>query len=140
MGKQPVIEDAKRQSFLEQRLQAIPGKELERQAASAVCGALESWELKLGKHRLLLHPAHKQWMIYDRLHDAWQPTGIAPGQGIFVVQGRRLGLQRTPSASPSPRPAAKFCPGCGKAVKRGQKFCNHCGRVLSKEAEHGNLP
>ena len=140
MGKQPVTDEAKRQSYLEQRLQAILSKGLDQQAAAAVYGALESWELKLGKHRLLLHPAHKQWMIYDRVHDAWQPTGITLGQGIFVVQGRRLGLQRLPAGAPAPRPAAKFCPGCGQAVKRGQKFCNHCGRVLSKEAEHGNLP
>ena len=153
MGQQPVMSaDASQQSSLEQRLKSILQQGVDPQAALAMAfGPLETWVMQLGEQRLLLHPGHRQWLVYDRVHDAWQPTGIAPGQGTFVIQGRHLGIQRHPGAEGAHamhpydeqiegRPAPKFCPGCGKPLRAGQRFCNGCGRELVKESEHGHHP
>lgn len=148
MGKQTVmLSDAAHQSSLEQRLQLILSKGVDPQATlAAVCGPLESWVLELGEHRLLLHPVHKVWLVYDRLHDAWQSTGIAPGEGVFIAQGRRLGLRRAgagagaPAVSPSARTvmiSPTRCPDCGTPVTPGQPFCSNCGKPLREEAGHG---
>jgi hypothetical protein len=146
VGKQAVmLSDATHQSSLEQRLQLILSKGVDPQATlAAACGSLESWVLELGEHRLLLHPVQKVWLVYDRLHDSWQPTGIVPGEGMFIAQGKRLGLRRSEAGAPVAAPSARTrlvnptrCPDCGTPVPPGQPFCANCGKLLQEEAPHG---
>ena len=146
MGKQTVmLSDATHQSSLEQRLHSILSKGIDPQATlAAVFGPLESWMFEIGEHRLLLHPVQKMWLVYDRLHDSWQPTGIGLGEGVFIAQGRRLGLRRANAAAPAISPSARTvmisptrCPDCGLSVTPKQQFCSNCGKPLHGEDSHG---
>ncbi|MBN1249392.1 MAG: zinc ribbon domain-containing protein [Anaerolineae bacterium] len=87
-------------------------------------GAFETWVLPLGEHRLLLHPAHRQWFYLDRLHGTWEATGFGPGEVIFYVVESKLGCRRR--ALPP-----VTCPACGVTVPGGSRFCPKCGAPLA---------
>lgn len=164
MGKAVMVDDARRQSMLEARLKQIWERGVSQSAqVAAVFGLLESWVLPVGTHRLLLHPVLKEWLYYDAVHDSWQPTGIAPGEGVFYAQGKHLGLKRAPAAGspgvpqaypaagarPAPglppamrrrRALASRCPTCGTRLKPAQRFCNRCGKALTEESPLGHRP
>lgn len=146
MGKAMMRADAARQTELEARLQLIWQRGVAQDATiPVVFGPLESWQLQVGLHRLLLDPLQKQWLHYDPLHDSWQPTGIGPGEGIFYAWGKRLGLQR-PAEAPRqpPREAAgtgtNRCPACAMRIQPTQRYCNRCGQPLQSEAADGHRP
>ena len=146
MGKPLMtIKNTARQSQLESRLQSLWANGVAQDAVIGdIFGPLESWVLELGEQRLLLHPVQKVWLVYDRLHDAWQSTGIAPGEGVFVAQGRRLGISRAGAVTPAVSPSARTvminparCPDCGLPVMPTEQICSNCGKPLREETGHG---
>lgn len=95
-------------------------------------GPMASWILQLEGCRLLLHPAHRLWFYYDRLHATWESTGFGPGQVEFVARGSRLGY-REPHQAPS-QPEQR-CAQCGARLRPDDHFCAACGAdVLSSPA------
>lgn len=73
-----------------------------------VWGDMERWRLALGRHELLFLPPVARWLVYDRLHDSWEPTDYGPGEVDFEVhEGRLLARHRTdgPRRTSSPPPA-----------------------------------
>lgn len=111
-----------------------------------IFGPYEDWSLTLGTHLLLLHPVRKEWLVLDRLHDTWEPTGFGPGEVVFVAHGKRLGFlrkkaslgssvhamdQRTSVAAGSEQRAPRFCRFCGTRVRADQRFCTQCGTPLT---------
>jgi hypothetical protein len=41
--------------------------------------------LVLGKYHFFLEPVSRQWHVYSRLHDSWEPTGVFAGDATFSV-------------------------------------------------------
>lgn len=45
--------------------------------------------LVLGKYHFFLEPVSRQWHVYNRVHDTWEPTGVFAGDGTFaIVRGK----------------------------------------------------
>jgi len=45
--------------------------------------------LVLGKFHFFLEPVSRQWHVYSRVHDSWEPTGVFAGDATFsVVRGK----------------------------------------------------
>jgi len=38
-----------------------------------------------GKYHFFLEPVSRQWHVYSRLHDSWEPTGVFAGDATFSV-------------------------------------------------------
>jgi len=58
-----------------------------------VFGPLEDWILQIGDRSLLLEPLNQAWLVRDDLHQTWEPTGVAVGEGNFFVKGDRLAVR-----------------------------------------------
>ncbi|MBN1371160.1 MAG: FHA domain-containing protein [Anaerolineaceae bacterium] len=85
-------EFSQKQRLLEKRLQSIWSAGV---SGSAIVrdrfGPLETWQISLGNHQLLLHPVHQMWYYFDQLHQTWEPSGLKPGMGHFVLANGKLG-------------------------------------------------
>jgi hypothetical protein len=118
----------------------------EKRTVEGVFGPYDQWLLPLGEHLLLLHPALKEWLVLDRLHDTWEHTGLGPGEVVFVAQEKRLGFRRrkhtleaggqlpeqtTSVTAQGDQETARFCRSCGARVRPGHKYCTQCGAPLS---------
>lgn len=45
--------------------------------------------LVLGKYHFFLEPVSRQWHVYNRIHDTWEPTGVFAGDATFsIVRGK----------------------------------------------------
>jgi hypothetical protein len=55
----------------------------------AMYAELTDWILVVGKYHFLLEPVSRQWHVYSRVHDTWEPTGLFAGDATFsVVRGK----------------------------------------------------
>lgn len=86
----------KSQNSLEKLLDDFPPLEAGMsETLMVIFGRMEDWILELGSQRLFLNPATREWLFFDRIHNAWAPTGFGAGEVEFVEFGERLGV-RTP--------------------------------------------
>jgi len=46
--------------------------------------------LVLGKFHFFLEPVSRQWHVYNRVHDTWEPTGVFAGDATFSVVGKKV--------------------------------------------------
>jgi hypothetical protein len=45
--------------------------------------------LVVGKYHFFLEPVSRQWHVYNRVHDSFEPTGVFAGDATFsVVRGK----------------------------------------------------
>ncbi len=58
---------------------------------------IEEWVTELGGRRAFLHPQHRQWMWYDRIHDEWAFAGCGVDEGILLTVGAIGGVKKLPS-------------------------------------------
>ncbi len=55
----------------------------------AMYAQLTDWILVVGPYHFLLEPVSRQWHVYSRVHDTWEPTGLFAGDATFsVVRGK----------------------------------------------------
>ena len=103
MGTGVIQEDAEKQAEMEAHLLQIWAQGCpETKTVEEVFGPYESWLFPLGTHLLLLHPALKEWLYFDKLHETWERTGFGPGEVVFVAQGKLLGVRRKKDTSVPP--------------------------------------
>jgi len=77
-------------------------------------GRAADWILGVGPYEFLLHPPTGEWLVYDRVHDSWAPTGHRAGGGP---------LPRTFAAGV----ATLTCARCGNPRNGVDRFCRSCG-------------
>ena len=56
-------------------------------------GPAEAWQMTLGDFTLLLNPVRREWYYYDRINQAWAPSGLMADAGRFVLVAGRLGVK-----------------------------------------------
>jgi hypothetical protein len=103
------------QAELEDRLQYLRSlAESQGKSFEEIYGALDSWIMQLGERSLLLSPIQNQWLYWDAIHETWEPTGVAPGEGEFITEGNRLTCRwKDPSQArrmPVPQPITTSSP------------------------------
>lgn len=73
------------EKLVAQKLTAASGPEDYRR----LYGKLDELILAVGAYHFFLEPVSRQWHFYNRLHDAWEPTGFFAGEATFaVVRGK----------------------------------------------------
>ncbi len=72
------------------------------QLVSKIFGPLEDWIMELGPYKLMLIPWTQMWWQYDRVHEAWDATGIKAGTGEFVLVGEEIELRPYQAAQEHP--------------------------------------
>ncbi len=92
-----VLTSEEAQRALEQRLLDLEAR-LARQEMTAeeASGAVEDWMMAIGTQWFLLHPAHRCWFHWDRLHESWEPTPYEVGSWTLAVAGGGAGAIRRP--------------------------------------------
>lgn len=89
MSEEAQLALEKRLADLERRLAA---QEITTEDAA---GTIEDWMVVIGPQWFLLHPAHRLWFRWDRLHESWEPTPYEVGRWtLAVVDGRAGAIER----------------------------------------------
>ncbi len=52
--------------------------------------SMSDFILVLGKFHFFLEPVSRQWHVYNRVHDSWEPTGVFAGDATFSVVGKTV--------------------------------------------------
>jgi hypothetical protein len=147
MGERTIGDRGSRQGAMESRLERIWEEGFaQTRSVADVFGPHEEWLLRIGGDLLLLHPILKEWLVLDRLHDAWKPTGFGPGEVVFTSQDGRLTFRRPKSAeeiesdgeiSGGSGTAVAVCGRCGVRLPSGSRFCNLCGAAIGVPSPTG---
>ena len=103
----------------------------------------EKWVVRLDNHILILHPYARRWLYYNRTHDTWDETGLAPGEALFFTVGNSLCAKKIPGESQvqgqapqeSPEPAHWFI-----YIHKGQLSGPELKASLKRKLSSGDLP
>lgn len=66
-------------------------------------GGPERWQVEAWDMTFLLLPLNGTWLVLDRVHDDWKPTGLRAGQGAFVWGDRGPEVVHQPTGTAAQR-------------------------------------
>lgn len=85
---------SKKQAEIEKQFAARIAKASGPEDYRAMYAQLTDWILVVGKYHFLLEPVSRQWHVYSRVHDTWEPTGLFAGDATFSVVGGKLKITK----------------------------------------------